>query len=70
MNLSTKQKQTQRQKKNRLVIAKGESWGRMMNWEFGVSRCKRLHLERITNKILLYNTGNRIQSPGIDYDGK
>ena len=57
MNLSTKQKQTQRQKKNRLVIAKGESWGRMMNWEFGVSRCKRLHLERI-------------QSPGIDYDGK
>ena len=34
-----------------------------------VSRCKLLHLEWI-NKILLYNIGNYIQSPGIDHDGK
>ena len=36
-----------------------------MNWEFGVSRCKLLHLERIDNKVLLYSVGNYIQSPGI-----
>ena len=29
-----------------------------------------LHLERINNKILLYSTGNYIQSPGINHNGK
>jgi len=41
-----------------------------MDWEFGVSRCKLLHLEWINNEVLLYSTGNYIQSPGIDHDGK
>ena len=27
-----------------------------MNWEFGASRCKLLHLEWINNKALLYST--------------
>ena len=39
---------------NRLVVAKGE-WeevgGSGMDWEFGVSRCKLLHLEWINNEI-------------------
>ena len=31
--------------KNRLVVAKGEGGGSGMHGEFGVSRCKLLHLE-------------------------
>ena len=33
-----------------------------MDWEFGVSRCKILHLEWISTRVLLYGTGNYIQS--------
>ena len=36
----------------------------------GVSRCKLLHLDWIDNEVLLYSTGNYIQSPGIDHDEK
>ena len=45
---------------NRLVVDKGEGGGRGMDWEFGVGRCKLLHLEWINNKVLLYSTGNYI----------
>ena len=31
-----------------------------MDWGFGVSRCKLLHLEWTSNEILLYKTGNYI----------
>ena len=41
-----------------------------MEWEFGVGRYKLLHLEWINNKVLLYTTGNYIQSPGINHNGK
>ena len=47
-----------------------------MDWEIGVSRCKfrnlysKLHLEWINKKALLYSTGNYIQSPGINHNGK
>ena len=37
-----------------------------MDWEFGVSRCKLLHLEWISSEILPYSTGSHIQSLGID----
>ena len=44
---------------NRFVVAKGQ--GRNgMDWEFGVSRCKLLYLEWISNEILLYSTGNYV----------
>ena len=36
----------------------GEGSG--MDWEFEVSRCKILHLEWISNEILLYGTGKYI----------
>ena len=36
---------------------RGGSW---MDWELGVNRCKLLHLEWISNEILLYSTGNYI----------
>ena len=51
------------------MVAKGEGGGSGMDWEFGVSRCK-LYLERISNEVLLYSTGNYIQSLRIDHDGR
>ena len=42
-----------------------------MDWEFGVGRYKLLlHLEWINNTVLLYGTGNYIQSPGINHNRK
>ena len=41
-----------------------------MDWEFGVSRCKLLHIEWINYKVLLYSTGNYIQYFVINYNGK
>ena len=55
---------------NRLVVAKGEEGEGGMDWEFGVSRCKRLYREWINNKVLLYSTGNYIQYPVINHNGK
>ena len=54
---------------NRLVVAKGEGRGSGMDRKFGVSRCKQLPLEWISNEVLLYSTGNYIQSLGMEYDG-
>ena len=55
---------------NRFVVPKWEGVRRGMDWEFEVSRCKLLHLEWISNEVLLYSTGNSIQSLGIEHDGK
>ena len=54
---------------NRLVIAK-EAGGSGMDGEFGVRWCKLWHWEWISNEVLLYSTGNSIQSPGIKHDGR
>ena len=43
--------------------------GSGMDWESGVGRCKLLHLEWISNEILLYSTGNYIQSLVMEHDG-
>ena len=53
----------------RTVAGMGGGGWRGMDWEFGVNRCKLLHLESISNEVLLYSTGNCIPSPGIDHDG-
>ena len=53
---------------NRLVVTKWKGEGSGMDWEFGVGRCKLLHLEWISNEVLLYNTGNSIQPFGIEHD--
>jgi len=66
MNLSTEKKIMDME--NRLVVAKGEAGGSGMDWEFGVSRCKLLPLEWISNEILLYSTGNYIQSLMMEHD--
>ena len=44
--------------------------GGVVDWEFGVSRCKLLYTEWINNKILLYSTGNYIQYPEINHNGR
>ena len=56
---------------NRFVVNKGEESGREMNGEFGISRCKLLYTEWITNKVLLYNSiGNYVQYPVINHSQK
>ena len=54
---------------NRVVVTKGEGGGKGMEWEFGVSKCQLLYTEQISKKILLY-TGNYIQYPMINHNGK
>ena len=51
------------------MVAKGEGEGNGMKGEFRVGRCKLLHLEWIGNEVLLYSTGNYIQSLGMEHDG-
>ena len=41
-----------------------------MKWEFQVSRCKVLSIEWVNSKALLYRTGNYIQYPMINSNGK
>ena len=53
---------------NRLMVAKTVAGG--MDWEFGISRCKLVHIGWINNKVLLYSTGNYIQYPVINCDGE
>ena len=58
---------------SKLVIAKqgvGAGVGGRMDWEFGITRCKLLHTKWKNNKVLLYSTGNHIQHPVINHNGK
>ena len=52
------------------MVAKGERGGIGLDKEFGVSRCKLLHLEWISNEVLLYSTGDCVQSLGIEHAGR
>ena len=57
MNLSIKKKQTRRPREQTYGCQEG--WGEGgRDWEFGVIRGELLHLEWISNEILLYITGN------------
>ena len=69
MSLSTERKQTHGHKEQ-TCGCQGGGLGSGMGWEFGVSRCKLLHLEWISNGFLLYSTGNYIQSLEIKDDGR
>ena len=69
MNLSTEQKQTHRHREQTggCQGGGGREWD---GWEFGVNRCKLIRLEWISsNEVLLYSTGNSIQSPEKDHVG-
>ena len=51
------------------MVVNGQEGGSGMDGELGVSRYKLLHLEWISNEVLLYSTGDYIQSLGIEHDG-
>ena len=51
MNLSTKQKQTHRQREQTRGCQEGRGGG--MDWEFGISRGKLLYIGYRDNKVLL-----------------
>ena len=50
---------------NRLVVAKRD--GGEEDWEFGISRCKQLHIRWINSEVLLRSTGNCTQYPVISH---
>ena len=52
-----------------LWLPRGRGCEGGMDWEFGISRCKLLYIEWV-NKVLLYSTGNYIQYPVINHNGK
>ena len=52
--------ETDSQAKNRFVIANGDRGGGGMDLKFGANKYELLHFERISNKVLLYGTGNFI----------
>ena len=52
------------------MVSKGKEGGRGKDWESGVSRCKPLYIENKSNKVLLYSTGNNIQCPVTNHNGK
>ena len=70
MNLSTTQRQTHRHRDQTCGCQGRGGGGEGMDCEFGISRCKLLHIEWINNKVLLYSTGNYIQYPVIKHNEK
>ena len=52
------------------MVAKGKAGGRGKDWELGISRCKLVYVGWINDKVLLYTTGNYIQYPVINQNGK
>ena len=70
MNISTKQKQTHRHREQTCGCQGGGGVGVGKDWEIGISRCKILCIGWINNKVLPYSTGNYIQYPLINHNGK
>ena len=68
INLLTEQKQTPRHGGQTCGCCQG--WGSGLDREFGVSRCKLLPLEWLSNEVLLFSTGNYIQSFVVEHDGR
>ena len=52
------------------MVAKGEGGEGGKDREFGINRCKLLYIGWINNKVLLYSTGNYIQYPLLNHNGK
>ena len=67
MTISMKQKQTHRHREQ-TVVAKGGGGGGGKDWEFGIS--KLLYIEWINNKVLLHSTGDYMQYPVTNHNGK
>ena len=68
MNLFTKQKQADLEIK--LMITKVQTWEEVLNQEIWINLYTLLYVKQITNKNLLYSTGNSTQYSVIIYMGK
>ena len=68
MNLSTEKKQIHGHGEQTCACQEGGLEGGR-KWDCGVSSCKLLHLEWISNEILLYSPRNYNCSPVIEHDG-
>ena len=66
MNLSTKQKQSYRCRRQTYSY-QGVKRGGGINWEIGIDIYTLLYIKQITNKDLLYSTGNSIQYSVMAY---
>ena len=53
-----------------LWLPRGRGCREGMDWEFEISRHKLLYIEWINNKVLSHSTGNYIQHPVINHNGK
>ena len=52
------------------MVARGSGGERGKDWEFEIGRCKLVYTGWINNKVLLYSTGNYIQYPVTNHNGK
>ena len=68
MNLFTRQKQTHRCRKQTYAYQRGSGGG--INWEIEVDIYTLLYMKQMTNKDLLYSTGNSTQYSVKAYMGK
>ena len=53
-----------------LWLPRGREGEEVMDWKFGVSRCKILYIGWINNKVILYSTENNIQYLMTNHSGK
>ena len=67
MNLSTKQKQIYRHREQTCGCQGGVEVGEGWIGSLGLTTT---NIEWLNNKVLLYSTGNYIQYPGINQNGK
>ena len=68
MNLFTKQKQSHRRRKQTYGFQGGKG-GEGINWEIRIDIYTLLYIKQITNKNLLYSTGNSTQYSLMTYMG-
>ena len=52
------------------MVAKGKGGAGGMDWDFRVGRCKLLYIGWMDNQVSLYSTGNYIQYPVMNHNGK
>ena len=52
------------------MFAREERGEQGVDREFGGWKCRVLPLEWMHGRVLLYSTGNRVQSLGLEHDGK
>ena len=71
MNLPTKEKQTHRHREQNCGCQGGARGRERWIGNLGLADVNSiLYMERINNKALLYSTGNYIQYPMINHNGK